>query len=182
MPERDAEPSVFAAEVLTFDGRTYRDGTDPVAFVVEKGPTARRLIYRFFAANSSMNNVQRTIWLRDRWYEPLIVINRPRTFFNDRIGVVLPDGTPIGLIRERGFPGPGMTAKRYELRDPEGRRVATVRKSRDGSRPARFEVVAADGSELAVLTAPGAKADMSRLRLTAGDPDLSGCSRCRCPR
>ena len=62
-----------------------------------------------------------------------------------------------------------MTAKRYELRDPEGRRVATVRKSRDGSRPARFEVVAADGTELAVLTAPGAKDDTSRLRLTPGD-------------
>ena len=106
MQERDAEPSVFAAEVLTFDGRTYRDGTDPVAFVVEKGPTARRLIYRFFAANSSMNNVQRTIWLRDRWYEPLIVINHcPRTFFNDRIGVVLPDEHPDRADRGgRGFP------------------------------------------------------------------------------
>lgn len=176
MPERDAEPSVFAADILTFDGRTYRDGTTPVAFMLEKGRTTRQLIYGFFAHRTSMNNVHRTLWLRDRWYEPLIVINRPRAIFNDRIAVMLPDGTPLGSVRERGVIGRGVTGKWYELRDPEGRCVATVRRNRGGSGHPRFDVIAPDGTEIAVLTGRASRVSSApddlpgsatRLRLTS---------------
>jgi hypothetical protein len=174
MPERDAEPPVFTAEILTFDGRTYRDGATPVAFVIEQSSTAWRLIYRFFADRINMNNVRRTLWLRDRWYEPLIVINRPRTVFNDRIAVMLPDGTPLGSVREKGRLGRGVHGKWYELRDPQGRSLATVRNKK--GKP-QFDVVAADGTEIAMLTGPASRVSSSpgdlpngaaRLRLASG--------------